>query len=117
MNQLRWIAFVALAAAGCSPVVGDVCELDRQCGTTLTCDTTTPEGYCLKVGCRQGECPPEATCVDFGQEQKFCMRSCAPDNECREGLLCRAGPLCSGQAADGKAPCSLEGKAFCGVAP
>ncbi len=107
---------LVLLACACSPVVGDKCERNSQCGTTLTCDTTTPEGYCLKVGCRKGECPPEATCVDFGGDVRYCMRACAPDNECRDGLACRPAPLCGPATATSQAPCSEESQSFCGVA-
>ncbi len=111
---------VACLAVACAPVVGDKCERNSQCGTTLTCDTTTPEGYCLKVGCRKGkdECPPEAACIDFGGELRYCMRTCAPDDECREGLTCRPAPLCGQATATSQAPCSESdtAHAFCGVA-
>jgi len=105
------------SAVGCSPTVGVECETNRQCGTTLTCDTTIPGGYCIKVGCRAGECPPEATCVDFGDERRYCMRTCAPDDGCREDLTCRAAALCPAVTpTEGPWPCSHDGKSFCGVA-
>jgi len=119
-SRILAVALVAAAGLGsaCSPVVGDKCERNSQCGTTLTCDTTTQEGYCLKVGCRKGECPPEATCVDFGGDVRYCMRSCAPNDECREGLACRPAPACTETAAPtSQAPCSEERLSFCGVAP
>lgn len=105
---------------GCTPVIGDKCQYNSQCGSTLTCDTSAVDGYCLKVGCRKGECPVEATCVDFGTDSAYCMRTCAPDEECRDGLVCRAAVGCSGdasQSVDSGQPCSWEAKSFCGIKP
>lgn len=107
-----------VALSACTPVVGDKCTYNSQCGTTLTCDTTFQDGYCIKVGCRKGECPAEATCVDFGFDTRWCMRSCAPDNECRSGLVCRSATLCAdGSTPSAEKPCTMEGNSFCGVAP
>ncbi len=118
MIRLVVATLALVGTVACTPTVGDPCELTRQCGTTLTCDTTYPEGYCLKVGCRAGECPAEATCVDFGDENRYCMRSCSPDNECASNVVCRAAPACEGQTTiDRSQPCSMEAQSFCGVAP
>lgn len=109
-----------LGAAACTPVVGDKCQYNSQCGSTLTCDTSVVDGYCLKVGCRKGECPAEATCVDFGTDTAYCMRTCGPDEECREGLNCRSSVACSDEASqtvDSSHPCSWEVKSFCGIKP
>lgn len=115
---MKYWAFATLLVAACTPTVGDACKLDRNCGTTLTCDTTITDGYCLKVGCRAGECPAEATCVDFGTETRFCMRSCTPSNGCRDGQICRTASACDGQTkVDSGHPCSMESQSFCGVAP
>lgn len=116
MKSVLALLCLALASA-CTPTVGDKCTLNRQCGTVLTCDTSIPDGYCLKAGCRKGECPAEATCVDFGGDLRFCMRSCSPDNECRSGLACRPAPLCSDATPTAKNACSMEAQSFCGVAP
>lgn len=118
-RTVLWFALMlaSLWAAACTPVVGDKCTYDRQCGTTLTCDTTYPDGYCLKAGCRAGECPPEATCVDFGMDIRYCMRTCAPDDECRSDLACRPSQCTQGQEPNASQPCSLDGKSFCGLTP
>ncbi len=108
------------AAFACTPVIGDKCAYNSQCGTTLTCDTSFTDGYCLKVGCRKGDCPAEATCVSFGTDVSYCLRSCAPDNECRDGLSCRAAVQCSddaSQTVNSSQPCSWEAQSFCGIAP
>lgn len=116
MVRLLPIVFLALA---CTPVVGDKCTSDRQCGSTLVCDLTTPEGYCTQSPCRKGECPPEATCVDFGQEAAYCMRTCGEGEECRDGLQCRPAATCvPGEGTPTSSqPCSFEGHSFCGYVP
>jgi hypothetical protein len=86
----------------CAPTVGDACERKADCGTGLFCDLATPGGYCTQSPCREDECPPEAVCVDFGDESSWCMRKCGDGEGCREGLVCRKDV--------GSAP-------FCGVAP
>lgn len=117
-------ALLACLALACSPTVGDKCTTDSKCGTSLSCDLATPEGYCTKTPCRAGECPAEGTCVDFGAEKTFCMRTCDPDNECRSGLACRPAALCGPEAPTptSASPCSFDagldaqhGNSFCGI--
>ena len=100
---------LVFGAMACAPAVGDACTTDSECGTGLTCDLATPDGYCTATPCRPGECPAEAVCVDFGAGGTWCMRACGPNDECREGLVCRSD-LNGG-------PADLEGKSFCGIAP
>ena len=120
---LATLAVLLTCASACTPVVGDKCTTDRECGATtgLICDLATHEGYCTKSPCRPGECPPEATCVDFGNGQTFCMYTCTNTGECRSGLVCRGVvgcPLSAEPTGTGALPpCSDEGKSFCGVAP
>lgn len=100
----------AVAMTACAPTVGDTCTTNSECGSELTCDLATPEGYCTVTPCRPGECPPEAACVDFGAEATYCMRVCRdPDEGCRDGLTCRTDLT--------EANPDLGGKGFCGVAP
>ncbi len=119
----RWLLAGFLAFCACTPVVGDQCTTDQQCGTTtgLICDLATQNGYCTKTPCRPGECPPEATCVDFGNSQTYCMYICTKTGDCRSGLVCRGVEACplSGEATGTGVlkACSDEAKSFCGVAP
>ncbi len=122
---------LSLLASACTPSVGDKCTKDSECGATtgLVCDLATLSGYCTRTPCKFGECPVEATCVDFGADLRYCMRWCDPSNECRDGLTCREVQACKGAneagaslAADPSAataayPCSSEAKSFCGIAP
>lgn len=120
-NCLFAIALGILSA--CQPAVGDTCTTATQCGTGLTCDTATKDGYCTKTPYRKGECPAEATCVQFPalefgavtyvSESTYCMRTCSVDGDCRTGLVCRKD-LLGRKDKDGTIQ---EGKAFCGVAP
>jgi hypothetical protein len=84
------ILFGALAlGAGCRPQIGDKCSLDIDCAPDAntadrTCDTTSPDGYCLISGCSADTCPDEASCVAFRQgDITFCMAACASNEDCR----------------------------------
>lgn len=125
VSRVLLLAMLILgAAAACTPAVGDPCTSSTQCssssGASLYCDLATPEGYCTKSPCTKNSCPEEATCVDFGTEASFCMRSCSPDDECREGLACRSALACDAAESVTRTaanPCSWERKSFCGVKP
>ncbi len=119
-------AMLSLGPVGCSPSVGDSCSTDSKCGTTLTCDLGSPGGYCIKTPCRSGECPPEAACIDFGAEQRYCMYVCSSNNDCRsgDGYVCRSTAICEPSAATptSTSPCtgdltSGSGRKFCGQSP
>lgn len=125
MRVLPWILLAACwLVTACTPVVGDKCTTDRECGATtgLFCDLASPlGGYCTKTPCRPGECPPEATCVDFGNSQTYCMYTCQVTGDCRDGLVCRGVdpcPLSAEPTGTGLIkPCSDENKSFCGYPP
>jgi hypothetical protein len=102
MRVLLTVFCLAVLAAACAPTVGDACTTNANCGSGLFCDLSTKGGYCTSSPCRDGECPEEATCVDFGAESSFCMRRCDDGQGCRDGLECRS---------------DLGEIAFCGVAP
>ncbi len=101
MRALILFAAVSLGLVGCAPTVGDACTTNANCGSGLFCDLSTEGGYCTSSPCRAGECPEEATCVDFGAESTFCMRRCDDGQGCRDGLVCRT---------------DVGDVAFCGVA-
>ena len=75
---------------GCGgPQVGDACEDDTDCGEdTLICDTSVDGGFCTISDCRPGDCPSEATCVEFGSHESYCMRTCSSSAECRDDHEC-----------------------------
>ena len=82
------VLLAAVAAAACSPGVGDSCSTNSDCGTSRICDTSQPGGYCTVSPCRDIGCPSEAICVDFGTQQSYCMQQCGPFAFCREGFEC-----------------------------
>lgn len=88
---LLWLAglLVCVGGAGCGPAIGDACTVDADCGQGAICDEATQGGYCTITPCREGECPEEAVCVDFGVERTWCMRRCDDGQGCREELTCR----------------------------
>ncbi len=96
------LMLVTMLAAACSPEVGDECGSSQECGTIGLCDTASPGGYCTQTPCETNSCPIEAVCVEFENEQTYCMKRCSANGDCRSGYICRddLGPV-----------------KFCGVAP
>lgn len=115
MASARWGARVVavfalvLCAAGCSPKVGDHCQLNTDCGSsgTLVCDTSYPNGYCTQFNCTPDVCQNEAACVEIYPSvsgcpyddyhspsrtgRTFCLAQCNSDSDCRtgDGYVCR----------------------------
>jgi hypothetical protein len=121
-RELRYVrlALAALLASilmvfgvGCTPAVGDACQLSTDCGSTgnLVCDTSQFDGYCTMLDCVPNECPNNAACVLFNTNvpgcgyndrqqgsrisEQFCEAVCTSDSDCRVGYVCanpRLGP-------------------------
>lgn len=77
----------------CGPEIGDKCDDSLDCATdgSRFCDSTQPDGYCLIPGCRADECPEEAVCVRFGEDERsrtFCLAHCENGGDCRRGYQC-----------------------------
>jgi hypothetical protein len=92
VSTLLTLITLALAAAGCSPEIGDSCASSFNCSaqSSRSCDRTQPDGYCTISPCERGTCPEEATCVKFrpGKERlatTYCMRKCSEASDCRDG--------------------------------
>jgi hypothetical protein len=81
--------------------VGDPCV--GACGAGLTCMSWVPTGYCSKSCTGDGDCPGNASCVDIGNGNLFCLLD-AGGGCMRSELSCRdcghevCGPksFCSG---------------------
>jgi hypothetical protein len=117
-----WALLCALLA-GCTPKIGDKCQLSTDCsqlGDRL-CDTTQPDGYCTIFNCEPDNCP-DAVCVAFDPEldpacgtaddsrwprfeRSFCERPCDDDGDCREQYFC----VDLNKPGDGR-PDTAEGK-------
>ncbi len=79
-----------LCATGCTPQVGDSCLTSQECGTGALCDTSAPDGYCTVTPCGpDAACPEESSCVEFENDQPYCMLRCDSDGDCRDGYKCR----------------------------
>ncbi|HIA00419.1 MAG TPA: hypothetical protein EYN06_04790 [Myxococcales bacterium] len=81
------IIIVVLATA-CASQVGDPCENSTQCGPSLDCDLTQPDGYCTQKPCVVNGCPDEAACIKFEDESTFCMARCDSSSDCRDDYVC-----------------------------
>jgi hypothetical protein len=107
------VALLAFAMAGCTPHIGDACQLSTDCSVqgTLVCDTSQPGGYCTQLNCGRLSCPANSTCVEFQASvpgcayddyqspsrtgRSFCMENCTQGSNCRDGYTCsdpRNGP-------------------------
>jgi hypothetical protein len=100
---------LALGAIGCTPAIGDKCNLSTDCSIqgTRQCDTSQTGGYCTIADCTADSCPDNAVCVDFGARvpgcgyddyqapsrtsRPMCMKACGSDSDCRQGdgFACR----------------------------
>jgi hypothetical protein len=109
--RTTWVCALAFAlvgalASGCTPSIGDACELSTQCGSRgdRVCDLSQPAGYCTVPSCRGGGCPDSAACIFFGAQvpgcagdgrelsrtgRSFCQAGCEEDGDCRAGYVCR----------------------------
>jgi hypothetical protein len=103
---LAALAVLFALATGCTPSVGDSCQLSTDCGSTgqLVCDTSEFEGYCTMVECIQGSCPTNSSCIQFYPAipgcgyndrvgasrlgESFCMATCSSQSDCRLGYVC-----------------------------
>lgn len=81
---LRLLCRAALPVAaallvGCGPEIGDECTSDAQCGQGRICDLQSKDGYCTIVNCSENSCPDNSVCVEFANEETFCMALCDSD--------------------------------------
>ena len=80
---------LATIIVGCAPSIGDSCESSAECPSGAICDVTAPGGYCTMDGCDSESCPDGNVCVEFNDEESFCMRYCEADSDCRKTYSCR----------------------------
>ncbi len=105
----------ASALTGCTPQIGDSCNLSTDCASdgSRVCDTAEPGGYCTILNCTGtnlgSTCPEYSICVLFNANVPGCPFSARSpsrigQSECRYGCNvdsdCRAGYLCSSPAAE-----------------
>ncbi len=75
---------------GCEAAVGDKCDTSADCPAGTTCDTDSPDGYCLAMGCESDEeCPEDSTCVRFAPNITYCLLKCKKSSDCRSKYTCR----------------------------
>lgn len=112
-SRLRWArlslaGIVLFALAGCTPTIGDKCQVSTDCSIRgdRQCDVSQPGGYCTQLNCRGNSCSDEASCVLFGSAvpgcnyddrsgpfgsrvaRSFCMAKCETNSDCRDGYTC-----------------------------
>ena len=74
----------------CGQEIGDACNSSAECGTGRLCDRASKDGYCTVTPCTvaPNSCPENSFCVEFSNEQTFCMAACEENDDCREGYTC-----------------------------
>ena len=105
LGPVLLVLLAASFALGCTPNVGDPCQLSTDCGSTgqLVCDTSESGGYCTLVDCLSDGCPDNAGCIEFYPSvpgcgyndhvpsrlnQPFCMATCSSNSDCRIDYIC-----------------------------
>jgi hypothetical protein len=93
-------------------MLGDACDLDRQCVEGLTCVCGAAEqcpaafsrGHCTQA-CTAGDCPENSVCADLALNvpatpsamdswrARHCLRRCTMDSDCPAGRRCRLVPV------------------------
>jgi hypothetical protein len=84
------LALLAVAALipACAPLVGDSCEDSSDCGRTMYCERSLPDGYCTLQNCDTRNCPEEGVCIRFNEDLSWCMQPCDGNGDCRDGYRC-----------------------------
>lgn len=97
---------LAPAAPGCAPIVGDACEDSTDCGRTMFCELSLPDGYCTVEDCDTRDCPDDGVCIRFTEDVSWCMQPCDGNGDCRDGYTCVQdfGPHAFCNDARGTAP-------------
>lgn len=86
---LLLVAFVLAPLAGaCSAIVGDACETQTDCGASMFCERSMPDGYCTLSNCVERGCPDEGVCIVFDPDTSFCMAPCSGNGDCRDEYVC-----------------------------
>lgn len=100
------LLLLASIAAGCSAMVGDACTTQTDCGTSMYCELSLPDGYCTSKSCVDRGCPDYGVCVRFTEDTSYCMLQCTGDSDCRDGYRCVTdfGPYPFCNDADGVTP-------------
>ena len=91
MKQILIFLLMAACLMGCEASIGDKCKTSNDCPAGTVCDTDSPGGYCLVANCdADEECPEEAACVKFTESQRYCLKKCKKNSDCRSGdYTCR----------------------------
>ncbi|HEX8792464.1 MAG TPA: hypothetical protein VF765_16055 [Polyangiaceae bacterium] len=109
MSAAPTLLAAGLLLGGCTPHIGDHCQLNTDCSIdgTRVCDNSQPNGYCTSFNCVANSCLDNAVCVmvnasvpgcpynDYQAPSRthttLCLKNCGQDSDCRtgEGYVCR----------------------------
>lgn len=88
MFRLALVVVALVSAQACTALVGDPCEAQADCGASMFCERSMPDGYCTLKNCTDRQCPDEGVCIIFDADTSYCMASCEADGDCRDGYVC-----------------------------
>lgn len=91
MSRLPLFVLLPLFLLGlpaCSNEIGDECSADAECGPGRFCDRASRGGYCTISPCSGDSCPANSVCVEFPNEETYCMALCESSGDCRGGYEC-----------------------------
>jgi hypothetical protein len=89
------LLFSSVTLVGCGAEIGDDCSSSAECGQGRFCDRASRGGYCTVTPCIRNSCPENSVCVEFENEETYCMRVCGSTGDCdRSGYVCdkESGP-------------------------
>ena len=82
------IATIAILLVGCGAKIGDECITSADCALGQVCDSSQPGGYCTVLNCSPGGCPEDSLCVEFDNDESYCMVACDVNSDCRANYVC-----------------------------
>ena len=89
MRRIALIVMLGLTGpTACDTDVGDSCSSNAECGQGRICDRASRGGYCTVSPCGPESCPENSICVEFENEETYCMGLCESNGDCRGGYVC-----------------------------
>ncbi len=92
------LALCLFFLCGCATEIGDECTSSAECGSGRICDRASKGGYCTITPCSPDSCPENSVCVEFENDESYCMGICDGSDDCRGGYTCdktsAAHPFC-----------------------
>ena len=86
--KIALVLLFGVTLAACGAEIGDECSSNADCGQGRICDLSSRGGYCTVTPCADESCPEGSACVEFENEESYCMAICSGNDDCRGGYSC-----------------------------